>query len=226
MTLARWWRDSKDAAGQRKILADYAKVAKAHPTSDKAAFTLAVMARVGAANDDLALGAVTVIRKTLKSPTAKQIAAELDPAGAQRDLLDKPLVVAGRTTTGGKLTTADWKGKVVLVDFWATWCGPCNAEIPRVKQLYKTYHAKGLEIVGVDCDSSDATVNTFTKDKDMPWTQLREQSQAGEPWHPLAKQWGVGGIPTMFLIDKKGVLRFVDAREDTEAKVTKLLAEK
>jgi thiol-disulfide isomerase/thioredoxin len=225
LAVGRWWRNSKDAAAQEKILAAVAEMAKADPTSDKLLQTLEIMARVGAANDELAIKVVQVIRKTMKGDGAKRIAAELDPNGALRELVDKPLVVAGRTTAGKSLTTADWKGKVVLVDFWATWCGPCNAEIPRVKDLYKTYHAKGLEIVGVDCDSDDDTVNVFTKDKEMTWTQLREESQSEEPWHPLAKQWGVSGIPTMFLLDKKGVLRDVDARDGTDAKIAKLLAE-
>ena len=114
----------------------------------------------------------------------------------------------------------------MLVDFWATWCGPCNAEIPRVKELYKAYHAKGFEIVGVDCDSDDDAVNAFIKEKEMPWTQLRDESQSEkQPWHPLATQWGVNGIPTMFLIDKKGTVRFVDAREGTAEKIEKLLGE-
>jgi thiol-disulfide isomerase/thioredoxin len=225
LAVGRWWRNSKDAAAQEKILAAVAEMAKADPTSDKLLQTLEIMARVGAANDELAIKVVQVIRKSMTGDAAKRIAAELDPNGALRELLDKPLVVAGRTTAGKSLTTADFKGKVVLVDFWATWCGPCNAEIPRVKDLYKTYHAKGLEIVGVDCDSDDDTVNAFTKDKEMTWTQLREESQSEEPWHPLAKQWGVSGIPTMFLLDKKGVLRDVDARDGTDAKIAKLLAE-
>jgi thiol-disulfide isomerase/thioredoxin len=162
----------------------------------------------------------------MTSDKAKKLAAQLDPGGAQRELLGKPLVAAGRTSTGAALSTADWKGKVVLIDCWATWCGPCNAEIPRVKELYKTYHAKGFEIVGLDCDSSDDTVNPFVKEKEMPWPQLREASQTdSESWHPLAKQWGVMGIPTMFLVDKKGVLRFIDARSDTAAKIETLLAE-
>jgi thiol-disulfide isomerase/thioredoxin len=147
-------------------------------------------------------------------------------AEPQSDLLGKPFVVAGRTTTGKTLTTADWKGKVVLVEFWATWAPPCTEELPRLKELYKAYHAKGLEIVSVDCDDSDNTVNSFIKKKEMPWPQLREESQtAGEDWHPLAKQWGVKGIPTMFLVDTKGVLRFVDARKDAAEKIATLLAE-
>jgi thiol-disulfide isomerase/thioredoxin len=225
LILGRWWRNSKDAAAQEKILGTVTAMAKADPASEKLLQTLEVMARVGAANDDLAIKIVQIIRKTMTGDAAKRIAAELDPNGALRELLDKPLVVAGRTTTGKSHSTADWKGKVVLVDFWATWCGPCNAEIPRVKELYKTYHDKGLEIVGVDCDSDDDTVNAFIKDKEMPWTQLREESQSEEPWHPLAKQWGVAGIPTMFLLDKKGIVRDVDARDGTDSKIAKLLAE-
>ncbi|HEV2972211.1 MAG TPA: TlpA disulfide reductase family protein [Pirellulales bacterium] len=226
LVLSKWWLGSKNAEAQEKILTDFTAVAKANPASEKVALTLAVMASVGPANDDVAMEAVAVLRKVMTSEKAKQLATELDPNGAQRELIGKPLAAAGRTSTGKTLTSADWKGKVVLIDFWATWCGPCNAEIPRIKELYKTYHSKGFEIVGLDCDSDDDTVNTFIKDKDMTWPQLREESQTEkEPWHPLAAQWGVGGIPTMFLVDKKGVLRFIDAREDTAAKIDKLLAE-
>ena len=148
-------------------------------------------------------------------------------AEPQSDLLGKPLVVAGRTTTGKTLTTADWKGKVVLVEFWAVWAYPCTEELPRIKELYKAYHANGLEIVGVDSDDNDNTVNSFIKEKEVPWPQLREETQTylNEAWHPLAKQWGVKEIPTMFLVDKKGVLRFVDARKDAAEKIATLLAE-
>ena len=226
IVLSKWWRGSKDAAAQQAILADYTSVAQKNPTSEKVVLTLAVMASVGPASEEVAVKVVEVLRKVMTCDKAKKLAAELDPSGALRELLGKPLVVAGRSTAGKTLTTADWKGKVVLVNFWATWCGPCNAEIPRVKELYKTYHAKGFEIVGLDCDGSDDTVNPFVKQKEIPWPQLREESQSeSEPWHPLAKQWGVNGIPTMFLVDKKGVLRFIDARDDTAKKIESLLAE-
>jgi thiol-disulfide isomerase/thioredoxin len=226
LLLSRWWWNSQDAGAQQKLLADYMAVAKANPASERVTLTLAIMASMGPASDELSHEAAAVLRKVMIGERAKKLAAELDPAGAQRELLDHPLVVAGRTSTGKSLTTADWKDKVVLVDCWATWCGPCNAEIPRMKELYATYHAKGLEIVGIDCDSDDDTVNAFVKEKSMPWPQLREESQSEkEPWHPLAARWGVSGIPTMFLIDKKGVLRFIDARDDTATKIDTLLAE-
>src|SRR6202030_478840 len=93
-----------------------------------------------------------LVRSTMNGPAAKEIVEKSFPAEPFDGMLGKPLLVAGRTTTGGKLTTADLKGKVILIDFWATWCGPCNAEIPRIRELYKTYHSQGLEIVGVDGD--------------------------------------------------------------------------
>ncbi|HUO07557.1 MAG TPA: TlpA disulfide reductase family protein [Phycisphaerae bacterium] len=224
LALGNWWKNSKDPAAQSQVLAAYAPVAKANPDSDRVAITLASMSNLGFASDDLAKQAKGLLAGST-APAAKQITADADVDQAKKDMLGKPLEVAGRTTTNGHLSTTELKGKVVLVDFWATWCGPCNAEIPRVKDLYKNYHAKGLEIVGVDCDDADDTVNTFTKQKEMPWPQLRELSQSQEQWHPLAKQWHVDGIPTMFLIDKKGVLRYTDAREDTENKIVQLLAE-
>jgi len=226
IVLSNWWRASKDAAKQEKLLADYAAIAKANPKSENVVLTLAVMATIGPASDDMTIKAAEILRKVMIGDTAKKLASQLDPNGALRELVGKPLVTSGRSSLGKPFSTAQWKGKVVLVDFWATWCGPCNAEIPRMKEIYKTYHPKGLEMVGVDCDASDDTVNSFTKEKEMPWTQLREQSQSeSEPWHPLAMRWGVIGIPTMFLIDKKGMLRFVDAREDTSTKIDALLAE-
>ena len=226
IALSQWWRASKDATKQEKILDDYRAIAKANPKSENVTLALAVMATIGPASDELTIKAAEILRKVMIGDTAKKLAAQLDPNGALRDLVGKPLLTTGRTSSGKQFSTAGWKGKVVLVDFWATWCGPCNAEIPRMKEIYKNYHPKGLEMVGVDCDGSDDTVNSFTKDKEMPWTQLREESQSeSQPWHPLAMCWGVIGIPTMFLIDKKGVLRFVDAREDTSTKIDELLAE-
>ena len=137
----------------------------------------------------------------------------------------KPMVLAGRTVDGQPFSTADLKGKVILVDFWATWCGPCIAEQPRVKKLYAEYHDKGLEMLGVSCDNGEEALKTYmTKNPDMPWTQLFDPATAG--WHPLAKKCGVLGIPTMFLIDKKGICRSVTARSQMEKLIPELLAEK
>jgi thiol-disulfide isomerase/thioredoxin len=165
------------------------------------------------------------VAKTDGGPMGEQMASQLEAQQKLATLENKPLEIKGEKLGGGTLSTADWKGKVILVDFWATWCGPCRAELPRVKKIYQDYHDKGLEILGVSCDNSADDLKKFLdENKDMPWPQLFDASKPG--WHALATQYGVMGIPTMFLIDKTGVVRTVEARETMETMIPKLLAEK
>jgi thiol-disulfide isomerase/thioredoxin len=105
------------------------------------------------------------------------------------------------STTGGKVSfPSDYKGKVVLLDFWATWCGPCIAELPNLTKVYEDLHPKGLEILGVSLDSEDkkAGLAAFTKEKGMTWTQICD----GKGWKAgLAQLYAVRGIPACFLVD-------------------------
>jgi peroxiredoxin len=94
----------------------------------------------------------------------------------------------------------DYKGKIVMLDFWATWCGPCVAEIPNVVKAYGEYHSKGYEILGVSLDKEDweQKLADFTKKKEMPWPQVYD----GKFWGAeVAKLYGIHSIPHMILVD-------------------------
>ena len=124
-------------------------------------------------------------------------------------------------TRGKKVDTAALKGKVILVDFWATWCGPCKAEVPHVVEAYKKLHEKGFEIIGISLDSDKAALTKYTKDNHMTWAQYFD----GQGWkNKIAVKYGINSIPAMWLIDKEGNLASANARGGLEAEVEKLLA--
>ncbi len=113
------------------------------------------------------------------------------PDFAEKDLAGDPLSVSG------------YKGKFVLVDFWATWCGPCVSELPNVLAAYKKYHDKGFEIVGISLDQDQAKLAAFLKNQGMTWAQFFD----GNGWeNKLALKYGIMSIPATFLLDKEGTI--------------------
>ena len=123
---------------------------------------------------------------------------------------------------GKPLSIARFKGKVVLVDFWATWCGPCVAELPNVHEAYSRHHAKGFEIVGISLDSDRSKLDKFLADKKMTWPQYYD----GKGWQTkLAGTYGVNSIPATYLLDGEGKIIAKNLRgEALEEAVAKALA--
>lgn len=226
LAVGDWWIAGKDEKAQEKILAEVETLAKANPGSDIVAESLAAMSQMGAANEKLSRKAEDIIAGTLTGRAAKAMAQQIKAQRAIEENVGKAIALDGKTVEGKDFKLADYKGKVVLIDFWATWCGPCIRELPKIQKLYKDYNPKGLEIVGVSCDEDGKALKAFLeKNKEtMPWVQLYDEGQDG--WHALATKYSVTAIPTLFLIDREGKLRHVDARENTEEKIKALLEEK
>jgi thiol-disulfide isomerase/thioredoxin len=227
LLVAGWWNARGDAAAQQKLVDTYKTLAEKYPND--AAVTVVALAMLGeSAGPDIESQIDKIIINDLKTPEAQQIAQQLIEQETLRTTYEnKPLTVAGTTLDGKPFTTADWKGKVILVEFWATWCGPCMAEMPRIIKTYSDYHAKGLEIVGVNNDfSADDLKNFLSQHPDVAWPQLFDAASAAQQnWNSITLGYGIHGIPQMFLIDKKGIVRTTDARQNLEDMLPKLLAE-
>lgn len=113
------------------------------------------------------------------------------------------------TPDGKKLSLYDLRGHIVLLDFWASWCGPCLAEVPNLKAIYEKYHGKGLEILGVSLDEKEAAWKGAIERKGLTWQHV--SSLKG--WKcPVAQRFKVTGIPRMYIIDAQGKIIAQDLR--------------
>ncbi len=168
-------------------------------------------------------------QKTI-DPLSARVAAEIKAAKEEADkkiksLLGKPLFVAGATPEGKSFSSEKYKGKVVLVHFWATFCLPCIAELPHMREAYRKYHDKGLEVIGVSYGSEVDTLTKYVAKNDIPWVQILDKPDPRTHLTLMSKFGINNGVPGIFLIDKKGVCRSITAGDDMDKLIPKLLAE-
>ena len=127
--------------------------------------------------------------------------------------------------TGSPVSVKSLKGRVVIIDFWATWCGPCVAEMPKMMQLYAQYHDRGVEFIGVSLDRPEETggldrLKEFVKKNGIPWPQYYQ----GHYWQSeFSTSWGINAIPKVFVVDPEGKLYSVEGRGNLETMIPQLL---
>ena len=130
--------------------------------------------------------------------------AEMAEAKAQKERLAEGKVAPEFSfpTPDGKkkLGPQDFKGKILVLDFWASWCGPCRAEIPHLKEAYKEYSNKGVAFFSVSIDKDNAAWRKAMKEENMPWAQV----QAPKAGKDVMRQYQFSGIPYILVLDKEG----------------------
>lgn len=155
-------------------------------------------------------------------PGAKTLADHI-LKGTKPYQVGKPLDIRFTAVNGRQVDLAKLKGKVVLIEFWSTTCGPCIAGMPMVKAAYQKLHDQGFEVVAISFDDKESALRRFIKEKELPWPQHFD----GEGWgNEFAVRYGIFSIPTMWLVDKRGNLRDTNTHSvDLERRVTALLGE-
>jgi thiol-disulfide isomerase/thioredoxin len=134
-------------------------------------------------------------------------------AGSRLDaLVGKPFALAGTTIAGQPLSASQYRDKVVLVDFWATWCGPCRAEIPNVLANYQEHHNDGFEVISVSVDEDVDALKKFVDDEKPPWTVLVDNFPGNQ--NSMAAKYQIASIPAFILVGKDGNVAAVNCRGD------------
>ena len=138
--------------------------------------------------------------------TGKQKGALDVPKVSHREKIGKPAPdFEAIDLKGQELSLKKFRGQVVLLDFWATWCIPCLAEVPHLKQVYDKYKDQKFEIIGISLDQTQAVLASYIEEQNITWTQFLDSGV-------VAKMYNVTGIPATFLIDGEGIVRKVELR--------------
>jgi len=213
-----------DRAVRATVESDIAELRKLYPNDTRTAIIQLELVQYLKLHDP---AATEPILRELEGSQNLQVAAmaqqQMLALQSTRNLTKEPLDLKFQAVDGTQVDLAKLRGKVVLVDFWATWCGPCRMELPNVLTAYNRFHTNGFEIVGISLDRSKDQLLAFVKQAGMTWPQYFD----GKSWgNDISSRYGINAIPTAWLVDKKGFVRSTEARgPDLAEQVKTLLAE-
>jgi thiol-disulfide isomerase/thioredoxin len=215
--LSTWDAQDDDAKAQlaAKILE---RVNAAQPTSLDVSIVQLVASNLDGIDDafvtKLLIDAVPILEKS-DADDVQAALKDANLAGMLRrlTLLGQPMELNGELLGGGLIDWKSYRGKVVLVDFSATWCGPCRAEAPNVLNMYNAYKDKGFDVVAISLDQTPEAAQRYVEENGIQWSTLFPTKEEDRYWnHPLVRHYGVTGIPTAILLDKEGKAVHMNAR--------------
>ncbi len=159
------------------------------------------------------------ILKASKDDRRQAYATRLEGKIRFAELKGNELKMEGLFLDGTEVDWSSYRGKVVLVDFWATWCPPCRAEYPNVLKLYKRYHDAGFDVLGYSLDSDLDALEEYVKEEKTPWKTVArklsmeaKEKEDGKEYLNITEYYGINAIPTMILVDKDGKVINLEAR--------------
>jgi thiol-disulfide isomerase/thioredoxin len=210
------WQNMNASARAAVINGFVADVKRTGLTSNEAQLFMRITNYFGDDEPKLMIKAIReIVPLAKKSDDAevKRSALVFEGVARRIDLPGKPLELEGKLLDGSKLDWNSYRGKVVLVDYHASWCGPCRAEVPNILQNYEAYRNKGFDVLGINMDKDKSGAEKYIHETGFKFPVVFGEDPNARGWDlPLARKYGVTGIPRVFLVGKDGNVVSTQAR--------------